>query len=503
LLEFHFTEHNWFGMPDSKQGNQSQSPHPKTRRKWTRGIGDWFVNLPPVRDRVPLRCRPALYLDSAYNVGTGAFICLFLLSAVVLKTVVGGTETHLAVLAALFGGSSLLSPIVSYCGRKISMRSLVVYPNLIVAGLLMATVAVGAGASGAGATLFTLIVGCAFVIRVFPRVAEMNMYRVVYPTSHRGGAVGLVKAIAAVSALSVTILGYWWFSFLPQYYWMIYWLVAALLISSSFFYSRIPVSRRNVFEKTDGLSPHRAFWQGLKIFASDKRFLWYQVGFALAGFANHMAMIYVAQVLSADVISDRPLANLMPGVIPADGWGLQRATVVTLIVGFAYAVLPTMLMMVSAVFWGRFLDRINPMKGRAIFNTFQFVAYALHAYGGLTLQLWPILLGASLHAIGNGGGTINWLTGSLYFAPEDKISLYNAVHVGLTGLRGLIAPLVGLYLYSSKEFGIGFGGETYISITGMGMGAGLFWVASLLSLLGAVVMLVQGITDPGPRESTN
>ena len=80
----------------------------KRRRKWTREIGDWFVNLPPVRNRVPLRYRPALYLDSAYNVGTGAFICLFLLSAVVLKTVVGGTETHLAVLAALLDWKSVV-----------------------------------------------------------------------------------------------------------------------------------------------------------------------------------------------------------------------------------------------------------------------------------------------------------------------------------------------------------------------------------------------------------
>ncbi|MCH8830182.1 MAG: hypothetical protein IID45_11455 [Planctomycetes bacterium] len=472
--------------PDSAKTESSSVTKvttPSRRARWGRRFGDWFVNLPPVRNRVPARYRPALFLESFYNIGTGAFVCLFLLSTVVLKTVVGGTATHLAILAAMFGGSSLLSPIVSYCGRKIPMRSLVVYPNLIVAALLLATVF-----TGAGATFFTIFVGLAFVFRVFPRVGEMNMYRVIYPASHRGGAVGWVKAIAAISALAVTLLGYCWFSFQPNLYWIVYWLVAVILVGSAMCYARIPVSRKNIFEKNDGLTPYQAFWQGLKIFISDKRFLSYQLGFSLAGFANHMAMIYVAEVLSEDVIGDRSPGSLLPGFLSSllvDNWNLSAVTIKTLIVGFIFAVMPMVLMTVSAALWGRFLDRTNPMTGRAIFNTFQFAAYACHAYGGMTLQIWPMFVGAMLHAIGNGGSTINWLTGSLYFAKEDQISLYNAVHVGLTGLRGLIAPLVGLYLLSSG---------------GLNIGAGIFWVASGLSLLGAVVMLIQGLTDPGPRE---
>ena len=180
-----------------------------------------LANLPLIRDRVPARYRPALILESFYNIGTGAFVCLFLLSTVVLKTIIGGTEEHLALLAILFGGSSLFSPLVSWLGRKISMRSLVVYPNMLVAALLLATISpVG------GATLFTLIVGAAFVVRVFPRVGEMNMYRVNYPVTHRGAAVGWVKAVSAVAALTVTLTGYWWFTFQPDYYWAVYWLVA-------------------------------------------------------------------------------------------------------------------------------------------------------------------------------------------------------------------------------------------------------------------------------------
>lgn len=448
-----------------------------------RRFGEWFVRLPAVSDRVPPRFRPTLYLETVYNIGTGALVCLFLLSAVVLKTIIDGTETHLAVLGAFFGGSSLFSPVVSYLGRKVPMKTLVVLPNVVVAILLLATVF-----SGGGATFFTLVVGLAFIVRVFPRVAEMNMYRVNYPPTHRSAAVGWTKAVSAVSALAVTVLGYWWFCYQPQWYWLLYWLVSFTLLASTVGYAGIPVPRRNIFEKDDATPPHRAFWEGVRIFLSDRRFLLYQLGFSLAGFANHMAMVFVAEVLRNDVIGRRPLSEVLPSFwdnLLIQQGGLDRATAVTVIVGLVFAVLPTFLMMASAAFWGRFLDRINPMLARALFNTFQCIAYALHAYGGLTLQLWPMVLGATLHAIGNGGSTINWLTGSLYFASEDRVSLYNAVHVGLTGLRGMIAPVVGWYLLSQQ---------------GVGLGAGLFWLASGLSLLGVLVMGLQGMFDPGPRE---
>ncbi|MBW3542275.1 MAG: hypothetical protein KY476_18565 [Planctomycetes bacterium] len=418
--------------------------------------------------RVPPRYRPALYFETFYNVGTGAFLSLFLLSSVVLKTIIGGDQTHLAVLAALFGGSSLFSPVVSYLGRRIPMRLLVTLPNLLVAALLAATVL-----TDGAPMFFSIVVGLAFVVRVFPRVGEMNMYRVIYPATHRSAAVGWLKAVAAVSAFAVTLCGYWWFSVQPRLYWLMYWAVAGLLVFGAWSYLRIPVSRRNLFARDDGLKPHQAFWQGLKVFLSDKRFLWYQFGFSLAGFANHMALVYVAEVLKEDVLDVPATAELAGATEPLE---------VRLIVGLVVAVLPVVLMMTTAPFWGRLLDRINPMYGRSIFNTIQCAAYSLYALGGMTRQVWPFLLAAALHGLANGGGTINWLTGSLYFATPERVSLYNAIHVGLTGLRGMIAPAVGLLLIVQ-------------------MGAGVFWVAAALSLAGAVVMLLQGMSDPGPSEA--
>ena len=418
---------------------------------------------------MPARCRPALFYETFYNIGSGAFVALLGLSLAALKSdhifSPNGTKEHLMFVAAMFGGSSLLSPLVGYIGKKVPMRLLIIYPNLLTAGLLLATGVLN------GATFFALMIGFAFVIRVFPRVGEMNMFRVLYPPTHRSTAVGWVKSIAAISALATTMLGTLWFLWQPTYFYLVCWAVGLALVLSAGSYARIPVPKTNEFAESTALSPHRAFVAGLRVFLSDRRFVLYQVGFWFAGFANHMSHAYVAESLKEDV-------------------GASDSSVFWIV-----AVLPALLMAGSAPIWGRLLDRINPMTGRAVFNGLQCVAYGLHFYGGISQQVWPFLVGSMIHAIGNGGGTINWLTGSMYFAKRENVSLYNSIHVGLTGLRGLLAPVIGVWIYGAT---LNFGS---LQFRGLNMGPMLFALSSILSLAGVIFMLWMTRSDPGPAEA--
>jgi hypothetical protein len=437
-------------------GQSPQLPRSKTRA-WLR--------------RVPARCRPALFYETFYNLGAGAFVALFGLSLAALKSdeifSPAGTKEHLMFVAAMFGGSSLLSPLVGYVGKKVPMRLLIIYPNILVAALLLATGFLS------GATFFALIVGLAFVIRVFPRVGEMNMFRILYPPTHRGAAVGWVKAVAGASGLVATVLGTLWFLWRPSQYFWAYWAVGIALAFSAYSYGRIPVRKKNEFEDTAAAPPHRAFVVGWRAFLSDRRFVLYQVGFWFAGFANHMSHAYVAESLKQDV--------------GASDWT----------VFWVVAVLPAVLMSSSAPIWGRLLDRINPMTGRSLFNSIQCVAYAFHFYGGMSAQAWPFVVGSIVHAIANGGGTINWLTGSMYFAKQQHVSLYNSIHVGLTGLRGLIAPIVGVWIYGAT---LNLG---RLQISGLGLGPVLFALSSALSLCGALFMVWLTRRDSGPAEEAH
>jgi hypothetical protein len=143
------------------------------------------------------------------------------------------------------------------------------------------------------------------------------------------------------------------------------------------------------------------------------------------------------------------------------------------------------------------MDKKSPMTARGIFNVLQIFAFVLYAVGGVTGQVWPLALGGMIHALSNGGGSINWITGSMYFAKPEDASLYNGIHVFLTGVRGFIGPPLAMFLFVETET-IGS-----LKIAGLGMGPRVFLVSAVLSLLGAVVMFTQAKFDTGPVENSS
>jgi hypothetical protein len=419
--------------------------------------------------RLPESCHRPLLFDAAYNVGSGAFYCLTMLTGVILETILDGGAIHLAVFWAAAHGSSILSPLVGYAARKLSMKQLVVIPNLVSVVLLL-----GAGLYQDDATWCTMVLSAAFLVQVFPKTGEMNMYQVLYPASHRAAVVGILKAIMGISALLVIVASYFWFKYFESYYWVVFVAIALMLLVSSLCYGSIPIRRQDELPSHGDESPWAALIEGLRIFLTDRRFLLFQVGFALAGTANHM-VFWMIPNLCHDHLE-----------IPASETRLIAA------------VIPALLVTFSAPFWGRYLDRTNPMLGRATFNVIQATAFVIVAIGGTAGDKWLVVLGVVIHGISAGGSTVNWLTGSLHFAGSDRVSLYNAVHVGLTGLRGLTAPLVGYALYESGPL-LADASGFMDGLEGFEMGPRVFWIAAALSFAGAATMLWQGLTDPGPR----
>ncbi|MEX0702183.1 MAG: hypothetical protein WD069_08815 [Planctomycetales bacterium] len=447
---------------------------PPTLRRVAPGrrFGRLVLRFPYFRQmlaRMPLSCRPALYFDSLANLGTGCLMALFSISLVVLETVLHAPLWQQALLTMLFFASSLFSPVVTWAGRQVPMQLLVVVPNVIVAGLLFFT-----AAPWGGSLSFTLLVGSSFWIRSFPRVAEMNMFRIRYPVARRSAAIGWTQALSALSGLAITFLSWGWLALWPSGYAGLYWLVGGMVLTGAFFYNRIPVSRRNIFAAADlagtARSPLAACRDGARVFFADRRFLHYQGAFAVAGIANHLGLGLIPRVLSRSV--------------GAGG----------LTIAFVVAVLPTLLVVASSPMWGRYLDGKNPMTARAIFNGLQLVAYVFYTIGGLTGSLAAMLVGTICHAVSNGGGNINWLTGSLYFAKAEHVRLYNGIHVFLTGIRGLIGPLAGLVLFATAEQAARWG------LPGLGLGSWVFAIAAVLSLGGMLWMLALRAGDPGPQE---
>ena len=115
------------------------------------------------------------------------------------------------------------------------------------------------------------------------------------------------------------------------------------------------------------------------------------------------------------------------------------------------ASVPTLLIPLTTPVWARVLAERHAIAFRAL-NSRYFIAVSAAALAGVTLQWESLLwLSAIFQGIGFGGGLLVWSLAHNDFAPPERNVEYMGVHVTLTGIRGLIAPLAGVGLYGLLE----------------------------------------------------
>jgi len=151
------------------------------------------------------------------------------------------------------------------------------------------------------------------------------------------------------------------------------------------------------------------------------------------------------------------------------------------------AAIPTLLMPASIPIWSRLLDRVHVIRFRAV-HSWAFASSTLaFLMAALTGQVWLLYAGAVIKGIAFGGGVLGWNLGHHDFAPVSKASQYMGVHVTLTGVRGVAAPIIGVSLYAVLEW------------ARPGAGAWALAVSLGLSTIGAIcfVLMRRSLTGPG------
>jgi len=112
------------------------------------------------------------------------------------------------------------------------------------------------------------------------------------------------------------------------------------------------------------------------------------------------------------------------------------------------------------LFLSPFAGKIHDKKNPAFFTTITFATLSLYP---LILFISSKMLGSSyvnyivyfaffIYGIAMSAMVISWNISSIYFAGSEDVSMYQSVHVTLTGLRGLIMPFLGYLIL--KYFGI-------------------------------------------------
>ncbi len=99
--------------------------------------------------------------------------------------------------------------------------------------------------------------------------------------------------------------------------------------------------------------------------------------------------------------------------------------------------------------WARLLDGNHIFAYRSIHSWFYVSSIAVFMLAAGLGQAWLLWPGSMLLGISNAGGHLGWNLGHNDFSNDAWASFYMAIHVTLTGLRGLIAPLVGVAFYQA------------------------------------------------------
>ncbi|MEM6258278.1 MAG: MFS transporter [Planctomycetota bacterium] len=188
----------------------------------------------------------------------------------------------------------------------------------------------------------------------------------------------------------------------------------------------------------------------INILLTDHHFRSYMVWQFFAGVAT-MAGNTVMVVFITQLLSDLP-----------DDWRLGPSALGLgqFLVGFVLSEVAVQLFVALSIpFWAHYLDKVHVTRFRTrhgltwIFTQSTAFVAVFAAAQGTALQ-WVLLL-TLVPRIGQGvlfgGGRLAWQLGHHDFADRHLAATYMAIHQTLTGVRGFLAPFLGVILYAGWQ----------------------------------------------------
>lgn len=273
-----------------------------------------------------------------------------------------------------------------------------------------------------------------------------SMWGVNYPTAYRARITGRLQILRFMMGLFATAAVTQLFTANPEHYRWIYPLVGLIGMLSLVPIRGVRVRgeaaelRRLASERGDGSSPGIAenMRQCTAILRTDRPFARYCTAMFFLGSSNFMIdpviAIVATQRLNYSYFWSSALLDLLPNLV----------------------------MLFSIPFWARLFDQDGVVRFRVINSSiwtasavFAAVGLALLSVGGLVWLALALLWASRVcNGLGRGGGSIAWNLGHLHFSSRSDADLYMGIHVGLTGIRGILMPFVAWWLYERVGFGV-------------------------------------------------
>ena len=370
-----------------------------------------FENLVPFTDRA------TLHYDLRSAPLYGACLGVMTLLPWVVKETFGGSAWEVAVLSAAPPMGHLLDLYwAHHCTHRRKMPW-VVWPGMISRLLI---ILVGVAVNSSMVVLFGVL---SYIVGSVAVPAVSSILRTNYPGTRRYRVVGVVMGLSSLTmalvaggaGLLLRYAGDDKLLFRP-----IFIIGGVLGMLGVWVYSRIKVRGERHLAHADPVPAGRfSFFRDIGLLWRRPKFGKYQLIQFTSGFANIMTLPALVELLKYQDV----------------GW-LAAAIVL--------GVAPNLTRALSMPFYGRLLQKLNPMQARAIFSVFWTTAYVLIALSGL--QVAWVVAARLIMGLAHGATMLLWTLQQMYFARKRDVPKFMGVHCTLTGLRGLIAPFFGAWL---------------------------------------------------------
>lgn len=242
-----------------------------------------------------------------------------------------------------------------------------------------------------------------------------QIYQDNYPDASRGRFFARTVMIRIGSAVLFAAGAGYVLSLDIGYFRIVLAVFAAALAFSSWCLSRVPSTPLHL---SGGDHPLRAF----RLVKDDRVFRTTLISWMFMGFANLMMLPLRVEYLA----NPRYALALRPDMI-----------------AFLTGVVPNLARLVMSPIWGWLFDRMNFFVLRMTLNVGFAVGIVSFFASDTTLGF---ILAAVTFGIATAGGDVAWTLWVTKVAPPQRVADYMSVHTFFTGVRGLLAPLVGFAL---------------------------------------------------------
>ncbi len=411
---------------------------------------------------LPFLCRRNYYYEFKHLIPWGVFAGMIEGNAAAI------------VVQKTFGGSPLL--VATASATPIGVLLFSYLWGLLCAGRrkLPLTTAFGSGAAlcaatvcltprtHAGALIFVIQMACAQAFLAGVVTVRSSLWKHNYPPEVRGKVAARLQAVRLLMGICVLSVASLVFDHDPSSYRYVYPIAAASGLVAILILQRVRVRHES--------SELRALACGGRVERVSIRRSVSPV-FLVRGMVGILMMDRrYARYLATQMLLGTSVQLVMPVLVIVVGAAVDRYVVAIYVI----EVIPKLLMFSSLRRWGRLFDRVGVNRFRVYTGCCAAAGlllglaatYAISDHGGSADgDSWVVrfavpgalvlfALRGVLHGLHQGGGTLAWNLGHLHYATRENAELYMGVHQTLTGVRGLIAPFLGVILWHYLGWGV-------------------------------------------------